>query len=75
VDNPKRGLPNPSLRRRLFGRLRRIQMLHLLVVLSSIHHLHAIVACVGAFDVIGFTILYVEFGSDMVAMRKARTCL
>ena len=50
-------------------------MLHLLVVLSSIHHLHAIVACAGAFDVIGFTILYVEVRSDMVAMRKARMCL
>ena len=38
-------------------------MLHLLIALSSIHHLHAIVACIGAVEVIGFTILYVAVRS------------
>ena len=47
-------------------------MLHLLIALSSIPHLHAIAACIGTIDVIGFTILYVRVQCDVLAMRNAR---
>ena len=47
-------------------------MLHLLVVLSSIHHLHAIITSIAALEAIGITILYLKVRSDVVAMRTAR---
>jgi hypothetical protein len=50
-------------------------MLHLLVALSSIHHLHAILTSIGTIEVSVLTILFVRVRCDMVAMRNARTGL
>ena len=47
-------------------------MLRLLIALSSINHLHAVIASIAAAEVIGFTILYLKVRSDVVAMRTAR---
>src|ERR1039458_2528436 len=71
----RRRLANQSPLRGLVGRLRSNQMLHLLVALSSIHHLHAIPASIGSIEVSVLTILFVRVRCDMVAMRKARTDL